>query len=317
MSDSKTIIHYCCGSYYKGNYGGVARYDYHISLAFPNYKHFTGPKQKNEMLEYLKKVKNPLVITDNHLACDIPNEYNILLVHHGVAQTHAEREPGWCKYWKELCCNGQSKMLFYRNPKSTRIVSISQFCTDEFIKYYGDTYLRFERKPILHTSELDETKYKIIWNKTPIVLGNWQGINKGEPIVNNISKNSKFFKFNKLNCKCDNGNITEYNKRKQQIYLNSDIFLQISTSEGNSYASLDALICGIPVVASDVGLFYKDMPEDCFVKIDWKRNGDEKYIEEKLKYAWENRVELGRKGREWYMKNCRIVDWKKKMQALV
>ena len=30
-----TVIHYCCGSYYKGNFGGVARYDYHISKAFP------------------------------------------------------------------------------------------------------------------------------------------------------------------------------------------------------------------------------------------------------------------------------------------
>ena len=32
------IIHYCCGSYEGGNYGGVARYDYHIKLIFPNRK---------------------------------------------------------------------------------------------------------------------------------------------------------------------------------------------------------------------------------------------------------------------------------------
>ena len=31
----KIIIHYCCGSYDQGVHGGVARYDYHIKLAFP------------------------------------------------------------------------------------------------------------------------------------------------------------------------------------------------------------------------------------------------------------------------------------------
>ena len=317
MSDSKTIIHYCCGSYYKGNYGGVARYDYHISLAFPNYKHFTGPKQKNEMLEYLKKVKNPLVITDNHLACDIPNEYNILLVHHGCAMTTSTRNPDWGEPWKSLCTNGQNKMLDYRKPDTTKIISISQSCTDDFIKYYGDKYLRFDRIPILHPSELDEKKVKKSWNKNPVILGNWIGVKKGQGLLPYLKKNIPEIKFMQLNVKLDNNGIYNFNQRKQQIYLNSDIFLQISNSEGNSYASLDALICGIPVVASDVGLFYRDIPDDCFVKIDWKRNGDVKYIEEKLKYAWENRVELGRKGREWYMKNCRIVDWKKKMQALV
>ena len=40
------IIHYCCGSYDSGDYGGVARYDYHIKLIFPNRKFFQGPSQK-------------------------------------------------------------------------------------------------------------------------------------------------------------------------------------------------------------------------------------------------------------------------------
>ena len=81
------------------------------------------------MLEYVKSCKNPLIITDNHLSCDIPNNYNILLVHHGVAKTHADREPDWNEYWKNLCCSGQEKMLQYRDQKR-QILSISQFCTD-------------------------------------------------------------------------------------------------------------------------------------------------------------------------------------------
>ena len=46
------------------------------------------------MLEYLKKCKNPVIITDNHLSCDIPNNYNVILVHHGVAKTQKEMKNG-------------------------------------------------------------------------------------------------------------------------------------------------------------------------------------------------------------------------------
>ena len=111
--------------------------------------------------------------------------------------------------------------------------------------------------------------------------------------------------------------IKYFNQKKQNIYLNSDIFLQLSNSEGNSYATLDALLCGVVVVSSNVGLFYKDVPEDCFVKLDWTRNNDVKYVEEKLKYAWEHREELGRKGREWYMKNCRLENWISRMRNVI
>ena len=115
----------------------------------------------------------------------------------------------------------------------------------------------------------------------------------------------------------NNDNIQIFNQKKQDIYLNSDIFLQLSNSEGNSYATLDALLCGIPVVSSNVGLFYKDVPEDCFVKLDWTRNNDVKYVKEKLKYAWEHREELGRKGREWYMKNYRLENWISRMRNVI
>ena len=64
-------------------------------------------------------------------------------------------------------------------------------------------------------------------------------------------------------------------------------------------------------------LFYKDVPEDCFVKLEWERNGDAKYVEEKLKYAWKHRKDLGKKGREWYLKNCTMKEWIKKMNQII
>ena len=311
----KNIVHYCCGAYHLGHIGGVARYDYQISRTFPRV-FFRGPEEKDILLKYLEKYPNTIVITDNHLACDIPNEIYTLLVHHGCAKTHAIREPLWPEPWKSLCTNGQNKMLTYRNIENTKIISISQFCTDEFTKHYSEIYKKFENILLLHSSELNESLYKKTWNKKPVILGNWSTENKGMKIVQQLNSKSGFI-FKNLNIKVDQNGIDVFNKHKQNIYLESDIFLQISLCEGNSYATLDALLCGIPIVASNVGLFYKDVPEDCFVKIEWERNNDLEYIENKIKYAWKNRDILSRKCREWYLQNCSYIEWKKQITNII
>jgi len=310
-----TIVSYCCGSY--PSVGGVARYDAQLNIIFPSRVFFQGPGEKNKMIEFLKKCPNPIVITDNHLSCDIPNEYPILLVHHGCAQTHADREPDWDKYWRDLCCNGQNQMLTYRNPSNTWIISISQFCTDEFNKYYSNEYRKFKNIKIQHTSEFDESKFKNSFNANPIILGNWSTENKGLSIVNKLSCKSKY-NFKKLLIKTNKSESLEsFNKRKQQIYLDSDIFLQLSVSEGNSYATLDAMLCGLVIVASDVGLFYSDVPENCFVKIPWEKNNDVDYVLEKINWAWENKETLSKNAREWYLANYKFSDWTNKMYSVV
>ena len=312
----REIIHYCCCSYERGDYGGVARYDYQISKAFPDRVHFQGPHQKQEMLSYISSCSNPIVITDNHLACDIPNDFDVVIVHHGVAHTHAEREPDWDAYWKNLCCSGQQQMLFHRDPNRTKIVSISKFCTDEFTRYFRQYYTRFERCDILHASELDESRSKESWNETPTVLGNWSTENKGALIVRQLAAFSNF-NFKTLNVSPIDGDIKDFNKRKQDIYLDSDIFLQLSLCEGNSYATLDALLCGVPIVASNVGLFYKDVPEDCFVKVHWKYNHNIEHVKEKLQEAWENRETLSKNSRDWYLQNCNFSDWVSKTRNFI
>ena len=313
----KIIIHYCCGTMYRGEIGGVPRYDYQISLAFPKRIFLEGPKEKNKLLNILNSNKNAIVITDNHLACDIPNEYNCILVHHGCAMTTSERNPDWGEPWKSLCTNGQNTMLNHRNTNNTLIITISQSCTDDFTYYYGDLYTKFNRLKVLHPSEFDENKFKKKWNDKPIVLGNWIGIKKGSKVINYLSHNIDKYKFKQLQVYIDNNGIDNFNERKQNIYLNCDIFLQISNSEGNSYATLDALLCGLVVVSSNVGLFYNDVPEDCFVKIEWQRNNDADYIKSKLDYAWENKEILTKKAREWYFNNCRLNNWIQKMKDIV
>ena len=307
------IIHYCCNSYDNGNYGGVARYDYHIKLIYPNRKFFKGPSQKNKMLKYLKLCKNPIIITDNHLSNDIPNKYPCILVHHGCARTTFNRNPNWEKFWKNLCTKGQDKMLKYRNKDKTLIISISEACTSDFIKYYKNDYLKFNRIKILHTSELNENIYKKKFNEKPIILGNWNHVKKGKNILPKLIKKSNDYIFEQLNVKIKNNNIKEFNIKKQNIYCKADIFLQLSNSEGNSYASLDALLCGLVVVSSNVGLFYKDVPTNCFVKIIWSKLNNIDYLKKKIDFAWKNRHTFSKNARLWYLNNYSFLNWKNTM----
>ena len=140
--------------------GGVSRYDMQLNMIFPKRKFFKGPEEKEKMINYLKNCEKPIIITDNHLACDIPNEYPILLVHHGCALTTSERNPDWDKNIRDICCNGQKKMLLYRQPNNTWIISISKACTDDFTKYYPELYPKFKRIDLLHPSEMNEDIYK-------------------------------------------------------------------------------------------------------------------------------------------------------------
>lgn len=321
------IVHYCCGAYHIGDFGGVARYDYNLFLSFPHRIFIKGPQQKNLLLNILKQLKNPLVITDNHLSCDIPNNYKTILVHHGSALTHAEREPGWNKYWKDLCCNGQRKMLNIRSHNNTHIVSASTFCYDEFLKYFPETYPKFKNTTILHTSEL-KFKYNSSltreFNEIPIIFGNFSGYLKGEHIYNNLTKyfnkHNLKYKFEKLYCKFDrktDKTISDYNTRKANIYKSKDIFMQLSICEGYSYATLDAFAAGNVILATDVGLTYKDVPDDCFVKLDYKKLDDINYLKNKIEFAWKNRENLSKKAFEFYNSYLSYNDWNKKMYKLI
>jgi glycosyltransferase involved in cell wall biosynthesis len=314
------IISYCNDTY--PSIGGVARYDTQLKLIFPNRIFFKAPQQRSELLEYLKTCDNPIIITDNHMACDIPNEYPVLLVHHGCALTHAEREPDWNLYWKNLCCSGQEKMLYHRNPNNTWIISCSTFCTEEFTKYFKELYTSFKILYVPHSSELNENIYKEIWNDSPVILGNFTTNHKGkniiEKLINHDTSKNNLFKYSNINVYPDKEeSLNNFNNRKQQRYIESDIFLQMSLHEGNSYSTLDALMNGLVIVCTDVGLFYKDVPEDCFVKIPWEKFNDVDYIIKKISHAWKNKDILSKNARNFYMSNFRFSNWKNIMTKIV
>lgn len=314
-----TIVSYCNNTW--PSTGGVARYDTQLSIAFPDRFFFKGPEGKEAFLHFVSTCDNPIVITDNHLACDVPVSIPTVLVHHGCALTTAERNPQWDPYWRDLCCEGQKRMLTYRQPDNTIIISISKACTDDFTRFFPERYPKFKRYDLLHPSEFDENIYKTSFNTTPRVLGNWNHMKKGGNLLPEIQALLPGFEFEQLDIQPhEKESLVDFNTRKQQIYIKADIFLQLSNSEGFSYASQDGAICGLVNICTDVGAYHGDVPTDCYQQLDWKKcfiDKDSKYVANNIQSAWENKHVLSSNIREWYMNNCRFTDWKGSMEHII
>tara|TARA_B100001248_G_C27386794_1_gene460099 strand:- start:1599 stop:2648 length:1050 start_codon:yes stop_codon:yes gene_type:complete len=316
------IVHYCIGSFPK-SFGGVARYDYHISLLYPNRIWFQGPNQKKEMLEFLEKKYDEckqtkqrlIIITDNHLSLDIPNKYNIILVHHGNALIHKERDQTWTGDTANLCIEGQQKMFNYRDSKTTKIISCSTDCLDSFNKQSNE-YKNFKKTIILHSSEIKSNIYNKKFNKKPIIIGNWKKYNKGETILPYLKRRLPQYEF--INIQTSNTNdINEHNNEISNIYNNADIYLQLSVAEGFSYSCLDGFNHNLLICGTNVGLLYKDVPKNIFVKINWKKRDDIEYVAKKIEYLWNNKYKYKNKSKKWFDKKCNMKKWKRKTKKFI
>jgi predicted O-linked N-acetylglucosamine transferase (SPINDLY family) len=318
-SNNMQIVSYCCDKY-PNSFGGVPRFDYQLSLIYPDRLWF-GPKQKQELLSYLKINNNIIVITDNHLVCDIPNEYPTIVVHHGCARTHADRDPYWNETIKNYIVNGQDNIFKYRNPNNTWFVSISQFCSDEFQQFYKEKYTQFTRHNIINASELDEDNYKQEINNSesykPVIIGNWTDYNKGSKIIQKLARKLKNeFVFKNIHIP-NMTDINEHNRLKSEFYKEADIYLCLSLSEGSSYALLDSMITNLLLIGTNVGLMYKDVPSDVGRVVNWERRDDVDYLVDIIRDVWSKRNSLFNKTREWYLNNNSFNKWKTEFTNIV
>ena len=53
------------------------------------------------------------------------------------------------------------------------------------------------------------------------------------------------------------------------------------------------------------------------MKLDWTRVNDIDYIRTKINYAIENKENIGRKGREWFVNNCTFDLWRNKFKNII
>ena len=314
---NKIIISFC-NNKYPDNYGGVARFDYCLSLLFPERIFFKGPEDIDNLLKFIKKYNTDdyLIITDNHLSSLIPAEIPLIVVHHGVARAHLEREPNWDSKWKNMCVYGQDLMFHLRSPLNTIFVSPTLFCKNEFFRIYGNKYKEYQNIYIPHASELNENIYKTKFNNKPVIIGNWTQDSKGKHLISSLENILPEFEFKPFQLNFKNKTIHEYNKLKQEYYLNGDIYLCLSIVEGCSYSLLDAMMNNLLIVSTNVGIMENEVNKDSFIELDWN-NLNKIEIAKKIKKIWKKKEKYFNKSREEYFKIICWKDWKSKWNNII
>ena len=227
------IIHYTPTNYESGSLGGVARFDHELRKVFPELKSVL--RQPN-IPWFTLNSNETIVITDHSFIKEIPIQLKVIAAHHGMAAEHKERNPDW---------NGEVYVQQQQGMKeriNTWFVGTSKFTQETAKKHHNI----IDDIVILNgVDTVPITKPKQGYN----VIGDWRTPSKGRDLIPKLREQCPEFSFNQLSC-------GKYDKANG--YANQNIYLSLSACEGNSYAIMDAIACGIPVVATDVGLFGGD-----------------------------------------------------------
>ena len=284
------IIHYTPSNYKSGSFGGVARFDYELTKAFPD---MTSVLRQPNIPWYSLDAENTIVITDHSFVNEIPQQLKVIAVHHGMAAEHKKRNPSW-----EGDVYVQQQRHMSIRPK-TWFVGISEFTKRAAKEHHGVT----DDIVILHGVD---TKCDSKIEKGTSVVGDWRTESKGAHIIESIKSVCTDFQFNPLKC-------GQYDK--VQGYKSHNIYMCVSYHEGNAYAVMDAIACGLPVLSTTSGLFDGDYDERLGEVINWQERGNVNLIKEKLQKIHDNYENYDPIG--WLKDTIPFDKWKSDWQNFV
>ena len=229
-----------------GGWTGVSRFDAMLRRVFPGMRSMT-----------LLPVMNgeDVVVTDNHLSCDVPERVETVVVHHGCAATHFSRDPQWRTNGSRKAADKQVKMFFKANR---RWVAPSAWVADEFSKVIPDRMREVNVIPhwVQPISPLAR-------QGKPRIIGDWRDHNKGAIVWRKLAERYSQWEFQPLNFRDDAGRCKQYGE--------ASLYLCLSLSEGGAYSVCDAEAAELPIVTTDVGN-YREF-KDCEV-IRWQDRND-------------------------------------------
>jgi len=285
----KKIINYTPSTYENGSFGGLARFDYELKKAFPDLiSLLRSPINWNEF--------NPeecIVISDQSYIFEVPLEFKVIAVHHGMAAIHKQRNPNWSG---DLFVHQQSRMSERPN---TWFVGISKFTQDAAKEVHGIE----DHAVILHGVD---TKNDCIPSKGYSIVGDWRNESKGRYIAEKLKNQNTMFTFDQLSC-------GQYEKTSG--YINHNIYLCLSVHEGNSYSMMDAIACGLPVLSTNVGLFHGDYASILGESIPWQERDNIDLILDKLMYMYHGYERYNPK--KWLKDTIPFDSWILQWQNLV
>lgn len=220
-----------------GAWGGVPRFDFELRDMIDGVESWnTGRSNRLKLAWLAKRHPDTIVITGNETSMLVPDALRTIVVHHGCAATHYERDPEWRGAKPEWFVDAQRKM--YARPNRW-FVAIAQWTADEFARHHDVAPARVIPNWVAPVERSSRPR-----PERPVVLGDWRNFNKGRDALAALQAARPDLEFRTLKCTYE----TRY-----QVYDQADAYLCLSLSEGGSYSMSDAEAMRLPLVATDVG----------------------------------------------------------------
>jgi len=220
-----------------GAWSGVPRFDWELRKAFPELLSLALNPATRFALRRLARVRpDTIVITANETSLAVPDELRTIVVHHGCAQTHFDRDPEWRARGPRRLCAAQRAM--YQRPNRS-FVAPSAWVAQQFSLHYQvpEAPVIPHWVPALSRGPAEHAGRKL-------VLGDFRTWNKGRAVLPRLSARLPQLDFRPLVCTYET---------RAAAYARADAYLSLSVSEGGSYALCDAEVAGLPIVMTDVG----------------------------------------------------------------
>ncbi len=241
-----------------GGFTGVPRFDWELRRALPDLNSINTKLKSRAWLKLIAwREPDAIVITGNETSLMVPETLRTVVLHHGCAQTHFDRDPGWRGSMEKGFCRAQRAM--YSKPNRW-YVSAARWTAEQFSHHHG-----VPLAPVLPSWVESMARSKARGGR-PVVLGDFRTFNKGSEVVAKLSAARPDLEFRDLKC--------TYNERKD-VYGAADAYLCLSLSEGGSFSVSDAEATTLPLVTTDVGNY---LEYSASYLIPWQNRDDVAYV---------------------------------------
>src|SRR5258706_14736471 len=118
-----------------GSWSGVPRFDWELRRVFRAMVSLnTGWRSLLRLRWIAARTPDTVVITGNETSLLVPASLRTIVVHHGSAQTHYDRDPSWRDRRSRRWCRAQRDM--YRRPNRW-FVAPARWTAEQFALHYG------------------------------------------------------------------------------------------------------------------------------------------------------------------------------------
>ncbi|HEY6078779.1 MAG TPA: hypothetical protein VIW29_08245 [Polyangiaceae bacterium] len=248
-----------------GEFSGVPRFDFELRRALPKLQSVSIKFWTRAWLRWLAwREPDTIVITGNETSMLVPQGLRTIVMHHGCAQTHWDRDPEWRWSLPRTMCQGQRNMYGLANRW---YVAIARWTAEQFSQQYGVPQARVLPSWV----ESIARQPRAVGRK--VVLGDFRSFNKGSRTVDQLRERVPELEFRALKC--------TYQTR-MAAYAEVDAYLCLSLSEGGAFSVSDAEAASLPLVTTDVGNYLEYASS---YVLSWQERDDVELVARKLEQA--------------------------------